>query len=77
MIFYAFWNVIRWFMDPVTQEKASPVMYQSGVHEHIPPEHLPPHIGGTLDGEPDIEELQDAPWAFAYDHVDSLKESSK
>jgi hypothetical protein len=41
LIFWSLWNVIKWFMDPVTRGKVSPVMYFSGVQQYIDDEHIP------------------------------------
>jgi hypothetical protein len=47
LVFYGLWNVVKWFLDPVTQSKAAPVIYASGVQYYIDPEHIPAHLGGT------------------------------
>ena len=59
LVFYGLWNVIKWFLDPVTQSKVAPVIYQSGVASYIDPEHIPVHLGGTSDYEFNHEHFSD------------------
>ena len=59
LVFYGLWNVIKWFLDPVTQSKAAPIIYQSGVQYYIDPEHIPVHLGGTCDYEFNHEHYND------------------
>ena len=61
LVFYGLWNVIKWFLDPVTQSKAAPVVYQSGVTAYINPEHIPRHLGGESDYEFNHEDFPDPP----------------
>ena len=51
--------MIKWFLDPVTQSKVAPVIYQSGVASYIDPEHIPVHLGGTSDYEFNHEHFSD------------------
>ncbi len=41
VIFWSIWNVVKWFLDPVTRNKVSPCVYFYGVQEHIADEHIP------------------------------------
>lgn len=59
LVFYGLWNVIKWFLDPVTQSKAAPVIYQSGLQSYIDPEHLPRHLGGECDYQFNHEDYSD------------------
>lgn len=61
LVFYGLWNVIKWFLDPVTQAKAAPVIYQSGVQSYIDPEHIPKHMGGESEYEFDHAHFEDPP----------------
>jgi hypothetical protein len=55
------WNVVQWFLDPVTRQKVCPVMYQSGVLQYIDPSFVSHEAGGTSTYEPDIDSMEDAP----------------
>lgn len=66
MVFYAAWNLIKVFIDPVTREKCSPCMYYSGVTHYIDPEYIPQRMGGNCTYEPDFDSMEDAPWAFGH-----------
>ena len=41
LVFWAFWNVMKWFLDPVTRSKVHTCMYLSGVQEHVDDEFIP------------------------------------
>jgi hypothetical protein len=41
LLFWSIWNVVKWFMDPVTREKIAPVYYLSGVQEYIDDDNIP------------------------------------
>jgi hypothetical protein len=41
VIYWALWNIVKWFLDPVTAAKAAPMMYLSGVQEFIDDEYIP------------------------------------
>jgi hypothetical protein len=41
VLFWALWNVIKFFLDPVTAAKVSPMVYLSGVQEFIDDEYIP------------------------------------
>lgn len=45
-LFTMLWNVVKWFLDPVTQEKVKPVLYLEGVQEFIDNEFIPVSMGG-------------------------------
>ena len=40
-IFYGLWNMIKWFLDPVTQSKVQPMLALSGVQQYIDNEYIP------------------------------------
>ena len=46
LVFYTVWNIIKWFLDPVTQHKVQPVLTLAGVTEFIDPQYIPVHMGG-------------------------------
>jgi hypothetical protein len=41
VLFWSLWNVLKWFLDPVTRGKVCPVMYFSGVQQYIDDEYIP------------------------------------
>lgn len=51
LIFWSLWNVVKWFLDPVTRDKVTPVMYFSGVQEYIDDEYIPVSMGGKCSYE--------------------------
>ncbi len=59
LVFYGIWNVIKWFLDPVTQAKACPVIYLSGVQQYIDDEYIPTRLGGSCDYEYNHEHFED------------------
>ncbi len=40
-VFYGVWNMIKWFLDPVTQAKVQPMLALSGVQQYIDDEFIP------------------------------------
>lgn len=58
LIFYGLWNIIKFFLDPVTQSKVKPVIYLAGVQEFVDDEYIPVSMGGTC--------------TYVYDHNDFL-----
>ena len=46
VVFWSFFNIAKWFLDPVTREKICPCMYFYGVQEHIADEYIPATLGG-------------------------------
>jgi len=46
VVFWSIWNIVKWFLDPVTREKVAPCMYFYGVQEHIADEYIPAIMGG-------------------------------
>jgi len=46
VVFWSIWNIIKWFLDPVTRQKVLPCVYFYGVQEHIADEHIPVIMGG-------------------------------
>jgi hypothetical protein len=61
LVFYGMWNIVQWFLDPVTRQKVCPVMTQAGVLQYIDPSFVAHEAGGTSTYEPDIETMEDAP----------------
>lgn len=55
-VFYGVWNMIKWFLDPVTQAKVQPMLALSGVQQYIDDEFIPRDMGGACDFEfdPDL-----------------------
>ncbi len=51
LVFWSLWNIIKWFLDPVTQAKVQPMMYFSGVQEFINDEYIPKNMGGKSEFE--------------------------
>jgi hypothetical protein len=49
IVFYTIWNLIKWFLDPVTQHKVQPVLTVAGVTEFIEPMYVPRYMGGECD----------------------------
>jgi len=48
-IFYGIWNIVKWFLDPVTQAKVQPMLALSGVQQYIDDEYIPQDLGGKCD----------------------------
>lgn len=46
LIFWSLWNIIKWFIDPVTRDKVCPVVYLAGVQEFIDDDNIPVSMGG-------------------------------
>ncbi|RYH28511.1 hypothetical protein EON65_11905 [archaeon] len=46
IVFWSLFNIVKWFFDPVTRNKISPVVYLAGVQEFIAEEHIPASMGG-------------------------------
>lgn len=46
VLFWGFWNMIKWFLDPVTRAKVAPMMYLVGVQEFVDDEYIPADMGG-------------------------------
>eukprot|EP01039_Chlorochromonas_danica_P007570 gene7572-8370_t len=59
LIFWGIFNVVKWFFDPVTRNKAAPVLYLSGVQEFIDDEHIPANMGGKSTFEFNLDDYQD------------------
>lgn len=66
LVFYGMWNIVQWFLDPVTRQKVCPVMTQAGVLQYISPDYVSHEVGGTSTYEPDIDALEDAPSFIHY-----------
>jgi len=58
-VYYAIWNVFRWFLDPVTANKVQPMMYFSGVQQFIEDKYIPKAMGGESEYVPNYDELSD------------------
>lgn len=41
LLFVALWNVLKWFIDPVTRDKVQPIYYYYGVQQFIEDEYIP------------------------------------
>lgn len=41
LVFWSLWNIVKWFVSPVTRDKVYPVMHLSGVQEFIDDENIP------------------------------------
>ncbi len=54
LVFTGLWNVVKWFLDPVTQAKVKPVLTLAGVQEFIDDEFIPVSMGGECDFEFDL-----------------------
>lgn len=59
VLFYAgLWNIVQYFLDPVTKEKVKPCYSASEVVKYIDPMYLPPGLDGTSDFVvPDFDDL--------------------
>jgi len=55
-VFYGIWNIVKWFLDPVTQAKVQPMLALSGVQQYINDEYISRDLGGECDFEfdPDL-----------------------
>lgn len=58
-IFYGLWNMIKWFLDPVTQSKVQPMLALSGVQQYIDNEYIPSSMGGGSDFTYDPDNFSD------------------
>ena len=54
LVFTGLWNLVKWFVDPVTQQKVKPVLTLGGVQEFIEDEYIPVSMGGKCDYEFDL-----------------------
>ena len=61
LVFTAVWNVVRWFLDPVTQDKVKPVLTLAGVQEFIDDVYIPSSMGGACNYEFDAADLPEDP----------------
>lgn len=59
LVFYGLWNIVRWFLDPVTQAKIKPVLTFAGVQEFIDDEWIPVSMGGKDDYVFNIDDYLD------------------
>jgi len=59
VIFWSLWNVVKWFLDPVTRQKVSPCVYFYGVQEFIPDESIPVAMGGKCTYEFNADDFVD------------------
>lgn len=46
ILFYAGWQIAKFFIDKATQEKVHPVLYLIGVQEYVADEKIPIRMGG-------------------------------
>jgi hypothetical protein len=58
IVFYTFWNLIKLFLDPVTQHKVQPVLTLAGVQEFVDDEYIPSYMGGKSNYEFDAAHEQ-------------------
>jgi len=58
-VFYGLWNIAKWFLDPVTQQKVKPVLLLAGVQEYIEDEFIPVEMGGTCTYQFNHEDYSD------------------
>lgn len=49
MVFYAVYNIIKWFLDPNTRDKVRPILYQVGLEDFVNREFISKTIGGDCD----------------------------
>lgn len=59
LVFVGLWNIIKWFLDPVTQAKIQPVLYLAGVQEFIDDEYIPISMGGLLNFKLNLDDIDD------------------
>jgi len=59
LVFYGIWNIVKWFLDPVTQEKVQPVLALSGVQQYIDNKYIPVDMGGECTYEFNPNEFPD------------------
>lgn len=59
VLFWTLWNVVKIFLDPVTRQKVSPVVYFYGVQEFIADEHIPVAMGGKCTYEFNADDFVD------------------
>lgn len=50
---------MKWFLDPVTQQKVQPMLAYSGVTQYVDPKFIPVSMGGEDDYEFNHEDYQD------------------
>lgn len=55
-IFYSVWNIVKWFLDPVTRAKVNPCMRLNGVRGYIADEFIPVSMGGSCTYEFDADD---------------------
>jgi hypothetical protein len=64
-VFYGIWNVAKWFLDPVTQQKVAPERYVSGVQQYIDEQYIPARMGGKSTYEFKLDDFPDQPGVVA------------
>lgn len=47
-LFYALWNVGKWFIDPATRDNVMPMLAYSGVQQYIDDKYIPASMVSTL-----------------------------
>jgi hypothetical protein len=56
------WNIIQYFLDPVTKEKVKPCYSASEVASYIDPKYLPASMSGTSTfALPELEDIPESP----------------
>ena len=63
LVFWGIWNVIKIFLDPVTQAKIQPVLRLEGVQEFISDEYIPRSMGGSCDYLYDINSVDEVDYS--------------
>lgn len=59
--FVGLWNIVQFFLDPITKDKVKPCYNAAAVAEYIDLEYLPESMGGTSTFEPpDVEDLPES-----------------
>jgi hypothetical protein len=53
-VFYGIWNIVKWFLDPVTQAKVQPMLALSGVQQYIDDEYIPKDLVRVRYGLPSL-----------------------
>jgi hypothetical protein len=59
VMFFSLWNVVKWFLDPVTRSKVIPLMHKTALQQYVAPDQLIASLGG--DAEVDFDPVNIAP----------------
>jgi hypothetical protein len=44
ILFYTGWSLAKWALDKNTQEKVQPMLYLTGIQQHISDDFIPEHM---------------------------------